>query len=82
MNAGQRVYWHGLFPRPDDQGTIVRTGTLRHEVRWDRTPDQITLTPVNALQSVKAAPKCCAYCISYLADPGRHHEERRWKLNP
>lgn len=61
--AGQRVYWHGLFPKPSKQGTIQRTGTIRHEVLWDGSTE-VTLVNIHNLQSLQAFPKCCAYCTS------------------
>lgn len=63
-SPGQRVYWHGVFPDPKKQGTIKKTGSIRHEVLWDGDTEP-TLVQVTALQGVRAFPKCCAYCISW-----------------
>lgn len=63
MRKGQRVYWHGYTPNPALVGTIVRTGTLRHEVQYDGR-DKVSLIPISALSPVSKFGKCCPYCKS------------------
>jgi hypothetical protein len=61
VKIGQRVYWHGLAPRPAMQGKIVRTGTIRHEVLWDGRQDT-SLEYVSAVAAVSKFGECCAWC--------------------
>ncbi len=69
MRSGQRVYWHGIFPRPERVGTVKRTGTLRHEVLWDGD-DTVSLVAPDALGAASKYGKCCPYCKS-LKEQGR-----------
>jgi hypothetical protein len=61
------VYWHGVFPDPNRQGTVVRPGAIRHEILWDDS-DAATLTFQNAVAKVVGGlPVCpykprCGYC--------------------
>ncbi len=61
MRAGQRVFWHGIFPRFQQQGTIKRTGTIRHEVLWDGA-EATSLEYPGYLMAVSQYGKCCPYC--------------------
>lgn len=63
--AGQRIYWHGVTPDIHQQGTIKRTGTIRHEVLWDGA-DKVTLVSISSVAPVSQRTKCCPYCTSLL----------------
>lgn len=62
MKQGQRVYWHGIFPDLNKKGTVVRTGTVRHEIRWDGA-EQTTLEYCQFVKAVADHKKCkCGRC--------------------
>lgn len=60
-----QIYWHGIFPRFDLTGRIVKRGTMRHEVQWDHRPaGQTSLEHASALQLVSQQARCCPFCTS------------------
>lgn len=62
VRPGSRVYWHGALPDPGQQGTVVRTGTIRHEVEWDdSTLPGVSLVPVGQLGKVVNGKFVCVY---------------------
>lgn len=49
---GSRVFWDGVFPDRQKTGTIVQTGTLRHEIRWDNKPNEVAWVNVGTVARV------------------------------
>lgn len=63
---GTRVYWHGVHPRIQLQGTVVvrsMPGDLRALVIWDGQTHGHWTSRI-ALARVNAEPCTCAYCAS------------------
>lgn len=64
MGRGTRVWWHGLFGRPEFTGTVLdpaRANDLRALVRWDRDQGgEGQWTSLSTLRRVgKACPEPC-----------------------
>lgn len=59
----RRVYWHGVFPDFNKQGTLIGArGTLNHEVQWDDAP-RPTMVPVDSVKPLGAYQTCrCGRC--------------------
>jgi hypothetical protein len=54
MARHRRVYWNGVFPDLNKRGTVLRRGTIRHEVLWDGN-DEPTLEYVQFLRTLPRA---------------------------
>lgn len=67
VRKGSRVYWHGTFPNPQQAGTVVAEGNLRHIVRWDNRGDAVLVWANMLGKIVDGRLVCpldspCGYC--------------------